>query len=248
MRMKGKLLVAVVQMCTGNNKVTNLLSTYRLISKASAEKDYSLDMVCLPECAAFMGTTRAETVTAAEDILQDSMKQPDYNLDLKVSSLQSQPASFVKQFSTFLNTDDAGRIISSELLKAYDGIENINYIACLSMISAKFKVWLSVGGFPEVVRSPQTNAPTGKVFNSHVMIDPSGQVVFPGVYRKIHLFDSPLAGLQESELTAAGDQPVILRNVLSAWNIGLTICYDLRFPSLFESMASAEGMSAPLDS
>ena len=65
-----KISVAVIQMCSVNNKVENLFATQRLISEAVAKSQYpTLDLICLPECCAFMGATRSETVTAAEDIL-----------------------------------------------------------------------------------------------------------------------------------------------------------------------------------
>lgn len=66
-----RISVAVVQMCSVNNKVENLFTTQRLIAEAVANKSQhaTLDMICLPECCAFMGATRSETVTAAEDIL-----------------------------------------------------------------------------------------------------------------------------------------------------------------------------------
>ncbi|HGG56286.1 MAG TPA: carbon-nitrogen hydrolase family protein, partial [Nannocystis exedens] len=59
-------------------------------------------------------------------------------------------------------------------------------------------------------------------------------------YRKIHRFDADLPSgvvLRESATTAAGRRPVVLQT--SAAAIGLSICYDLRFPNLYSALAEA---------
>ncbi len=53
------------------------------------------------------------------------------------------------------------------------------------------------------------------------------------IYRKIHLFDA--FGYQESQLFTAGDQLAILS--FRGFTVGLAVCFDLRFPELFRSMA-----------
>ena len=186
-----------------------------------------VNLICLPECAAFMGSTRQETVAAAEDIFP-------------VVGPSSKPAMFVEKFKRILSNEVSPEQFRLESSSTYDGIEPINYVECLCLIAAKYQIWLSVGGFPEIVRSPTTNAPTGQIYNTHLIIDPSGVVVTP-LYRKLHLFDSPLAGLKESELTAAGDRSVLLDNLFGQWKLGLSICYDLRFPLLYESFSSKGG-------
>jgi deaminated glutathione amidase len=57
------------------------------------------------------------------------------------------------------------------------------------------------------------------------------------VYRKIHLFDVDVGGLvyRESEAEEAGDEPVLAH--AGDWNIGLSICYDVRFPELYRFLA-----------
>lgn len=68
------------------------------------------------------------------------------------------------------------------------------------------------------------------------MFDPAGELV--GRYRKTHLFDVQLPDgrtLRESEGTTPGDESVVV-DVLG-YRVGLSICYDLRFPSLFAALA-----------
>ena len=167
---------------------------------------------------------------------------------LSWSNTGTKPSLFVKKFEQYLTTKDVELL--SELKEGYDGIEPIHYIRCLSLLAAKHRVWLSVGGFPEIVRSditypsssssPSSSTATGRIYNTHLMIDPCGEVVCPA-YRKLHLFDSPLAGLKESELTAAGDRAVLLENIFEQWTLAPTICYDLRFPLLYEGFSSKGG-------
>lgn len=71
-----------------------------------------------------------------------------------------------------------------------------------------------------------------KLYTTSVLIDKSGEI--SGTYRKIHLFDVALkkVRLMESDLVIAGNEPVICSNEIAT--IGLTICYDVRFPNLFQ--------------
>ncbi|HYZ18644.1 MAG TPA: carbon-nitrogen hydrolase family protein [Gaiellaceae bacterium] len=74
-----------------------------------------------------------------------------------------------------------------------------------------------------------------KLSNTCCVFDPDGELV--AVYRKIHLFDVEVGGLvyRESEAEEAGDEPVVAN--LEGWPLGLTICYDLRFPELYRILA-----------
>jgi predicted amidohydrolase len=98
--------------------------------------------------------------------------------------------------------------------------------------------WLLLGGFPE--RSTAAGAATGtagKIHNTAVLLDPEGAVV--SVYRKLHLFDVDVPGgkrFRESEAIEPGDAPVVAE---TPWGgLGLSICYDLRFPELYRALAA----------
>ena len=68
------------------------------------------------------------------------------------------------------------------------------------------------------------------------MIGPAGERL--AVYRKIHLFDIEIRGgveLVESRSVAPGDKPVVVSTRLE--KLGLSICYDLRFPELYRKLA-----------
>jgi deaminated glutathione amidase len=76
----------------------------------------------------------------------------------------------------------------------------------------------------------------GKVFNTSVLFDREGELV--ARYRKIHLFDADPPGAvpsRESAVFAAGDQVVTAETEFG--RVGLSICYDVRFPELYRALA-----------
>ncbi len=78
----------------------------------------------------------------------------------------------------------------------------------------------------------------GKFFNTSVVLAPSGAIV--ATYRKIHLFDVNVPDAivhRESDVVAPGDEMVVAR--LDGWALGLSICFDLRFPELYRALALA---------
>ncbi len=90
-------------------------------------------------------------------------------------------------------------------------------------------VFLVAGSVPEVVPDQE------KLANTSVMFGPDGERV--ATYRKIHMFDVEVGEVayRESELERAGDE-IELGDADGA-KVGLTICYDLRFPELYRILA-----------
>ena len=84
-----------------------------------------------------------------------------------------------------------------------------------------------------------------KLSNTSLVFDPDGELA--ATYRKIHLFDVDVDGhsYRESEAEEPGEEPVVAR--LEGWPIGLTVCYDLRFPELYRILAleGAELVTVP---
>src|SRR5919199_2150218 len=74
-----------------------------------------------------------------------------------------------------------------------------------------------------------------KLSNTSLVFDPDGELT--GVYRKIHLFDDEVGGhvYRESETEEPGDVPVV--GTGEGWRIGLSVCYDVRFPELYRILA-----------
>jgi len=84
-----------------------------------------------------------------------------------------------------------------------------------------------------------------KLSNTSLVFDSDGSLV--GTYRKIHLFDVEVGGVtyRESEAEEPGDEAVVVR--LEDWGIGLSVCYDIRFPELYRILAleGAELVTVP---
>ena len=78
----------------------------------------------------------------------------------------------------------------------------------------------------------------GGLANTCVHVDRQGDI--RAVYRKIHMFDVDIDGItyRESEVTRAGDQVVISADE-DGVRLGLSICYDVRFPEPYRVMATA---------
>lgn len=75
-----------------------------------------------------------------------------------------------------------------------------------------------------------------KAYNTSLLFDPAGNLL--ASYRKIHLFDVDLANgvsLRESESRAHGGDVVVAQTELGT--LGLSVCYDLRFPELYRRIA-----------
>jgi predicted amidohydrolase len=75
-----------------------------------------------------------------------------------------------------------------------------------------------------------------RLANTSVHVDPSGEV--RAVYRKLHMFDVEVGGrtYRESELEEPGDE-IVTSETASGVELGLSICYDLRFPELYRILA-----------
>jgi predicted amidohydrolase len=85
-----------------------------------------------------------------------------------------------------------------------------------------------------------------KLSNTCLVFDPEGEIV--ALYRKIHMFDVEVGGqvYRESESEEAGEETARLSEV-EGWKLGLTVCYDLRFPELYRILAveGAEVIAVP---
>lgn len=104
-------------------------------------------------------------------------------------------------------------------------------LAAVREMAREHRMWVVAGGLPEVSPSPS------KTYNTCLVVDPSGES--RSVYRKIHMFDVHIPGraeLRESASTAAGDEVVLADTPMA--RLGLSICYDVRFPELYRELAA----------
>jgi predicted amidohydrolase len=110
----------------------------------------------------------------------------------------------------------------------------------LAALAAELRVHLVAGSVLEAVPG------SAKAYNTCPVFDPRGALV--ATYRKLHLFDVDIPGhvaVRESDSRMRGTEPVTVRTELAT--LGLSICYDLRFPELYRALAArgAEVVCAP---
>lgn len=110
----------------------------------------------------------------------------------------------------------------------------------LAQAACEHGVWLIGGTLPILSHEPE------RVFNTVPVFNPQGERV--ARYDKIHLFcfDDGQRRYDEAASLTPGSQPVSFEMTDKqgeTWHIGLSVCYDLRFPELFRAL----GASKPLD-
>src|SRR5262245_45635261 len=109
-------------------------------------------------------------------------------------------------------------------VEALDAKASGPILGMLRELATQHGIWIVGGGTPETVEGDPQRA-----YNTAVVVDPRGEVV--ARYRKIHLFDVDIPGgavLRESDATRAGDELVVVE--IEGARVGLSICYDVRFP------------------
>ncbi|MCX7628217.1 MAG: carbon-nitrogen hydrolase family protein [Methylophilaceae bacterium] len=107
----------------------------------------------------------------------------------------------------------------------------------LSRMAKKHRIWLVGGSVPLEADDPH------KVRNACLVYDPSGKLA--ARYDKIHLFNLDLGNehYHEDDTIEPGDGVVVVDTPLG--RIGLSICYDLRFPELYRAMGEVDLIVVP---
>ena len=103
----------------------------------------------------------------------------------------------------------------------------------LKTMAQRFQITILGGGFPVPVEGTQT-----KAYNTALLIDPNGAEI--ASYQKVHLFDVDVPDgntYQESSTVMAGKDLPSIYSSPKFGNIGLSICYDVRFPELYRHLA-----------
>ncbi len=101
----------------------------------------------------------------------------------------------------------------------------------LAALAAELRVYLVGGSLLEAVPGAD------KAYNTCLLFDPRGALL--ATYRKIHLFDVDIpdhVAVRESDTRLRGTEPVTVPTELGT--LGLSICYDLRFPELYRALAA----------
>jgi len=150
-------------------------------------------------------------------------------LTARAATEGAQLVALPENFS-FLGRGEGDKMPIAESLRGTGPI-----ISTLRELAIKHGVYLMGGGTPEIVPGDAK-----RTFNTAVVFSPGGHLI--ATYRKIHLFDVDIPGgavLRESDATAAGDETVVVE--IAGAPVGLSICYDLRFPELYRSLVKDKG-------
>ena len=118
-------------------------------------------------------------------------------------------------------------VLTNELAKTED--ENFS-LQILKEIAKLNSVFILIGSLPIKVDD--------KLVNRSFLVGPKGDVLYK--YDKIHLYDVNLPNgdiYRESDTYKSGNKAIIAKIKKNKIKIGLTICYDLRFPHLFQDLA-----------
>ena len=140
----------------------------------------------------------------------------------------------VKQKTDFIITPEVSSLLSLNkryLLKTCRSMRDDIYLRGIKKIAKKYKKWILIGS---VIIKISKN----KLANRSVLIDKNGKI--KTYYDKIHMYDVKLSKKEkyfESKIFKAGNKKKLFK--LPWGKLGLTICYDLRFPNLYRKLSKA---------
>lgn len=162
---------------------------------------------------------------------------PDIQLNLETaSSLISEAANGGAQLAVLPEYFCLMGLKDTDKVRARERYRHGPIQERLCAIAKENNIYLIAGTIPLEARDPQ------KVLNTTLVFDPQGQNI--GRYDKIHLFDfqTETERYQESETIEAGNAPGLLNINIDGqeWVLGLSICYDLRFPELYRALGQVD--------
>ncbi len=135
------------------------------------------------------------------------------------------------EYFPLIGASDAARLAAREV----EGVGPIQHF--LADTARRYRLWLVAGSIPLQADDP------ARLRNSTLVFDASGQRV--ARYDKIHLFGFRKGdeSYDESATIEAGSTPVVCDTPLG--RLGLSICYDLRFPELFRAFGPVDLIALP---
>lgn len=140
-------------------------------------------------------------------------------------------AEAADQGAQFITTPEMTSLLvtkSDDLFATVRGEEEDEALPAFRALAAEKKIWLLIGSLPIRLSAE-------KVANRSFLLSPEGSIA--ARYDKIHMFDVALASgesWRESAAYAPGEDVVTADT--PAGRLGLSICYDVRFPALFEAL------------
>ncbi len=140
----------------------------------------------------------------------------------------------VKQKTDFILTPEVSSLFSlnkKQLLKICKSMDKDEYLLGIKQLAKKYKKWILIGSL--IIKISKN-----KLVNRSVLIDKKGKI--RTYYDKIHMYDVVLSKKEkyfESKTFTAGKK---FKSFNLPWGkLGLSICYDLRFPNLFRKLSKS---------
>jgi predicted amidohydrolase len=149
-------------------------------------------------------------------------------------ALEALLADAVAQGAEYVLTPEVSLIFpeNREQLKSVAApFEGHPQLARVGELARQYGIFVHIGSLPIPLAD-------GRFANRSVLFGPDGEQA--AIYDKIHLFDADIAGLnayRESATYKGGERAVIAN--LGAITLGFSICYDMRFPRLYNGLANA---------
>ena len=143
----------------------------------------------------------------------------------------------VKQRTNFILTPEVSSKISlnkKKLLKTATSMDKDFYLHEIRCLAKRYKKWILIGSLILKIGK-------NKLVNRSILISPKGRIKC--YYDKIHMYDAKLSKNEkyfESKLFKSGNKIKLAK--LPWGKIGLSICYDLRFPGMYKKMSKLGAM------
>ena len=169
---------------------------------------------------------KARTVTVAA-IQMNSGSNPEQNLESAVALVEyaaDEGATYVQVPEYFNYLGPSRRF--TEVAESIPGPTT----ARMAAVAKRRRIHLHLGSMLE-------RRDDERPFNTSVLLDSSGSII--ATYRKTHLFDVDVPGAithRESDDLSAGEELVVAK--LKRFSVGLSVCFDVRFPELYQTLAA----------
>ena len=137
----------------------------------------------------------------------------------------------VNQKSDFIITPESSSLFGlskKELMKRATSMKKDFYLSEISKIAKEYRKWILVGSL--VVKE------NNNIKNRSVLINPKGKIQI--YYDKIHMYDAILSKKEKYLESKTFTPGKLIKSVNLPWGrVGLSICYDLRFPNMYRKLS-----------
>ncbi len=151
-----------------------------------------------------------------------------------LSQLEPMVREAVAKGAELVVTPEGTNILQRDRSRLFDKLTSLEDDPCVSgvrALAAELKVWILIG-------SALVRRADGLCANRSALVSPAGEIT--ATYDKLHMFDVDLPTgdrIRESESYTPGERAVVTE--AAGAKLGLTICYDVRFPKLHNALAHA---------